>query len=171
VLPIYEGTSQIQSLMAMKDTMLGIIRQPAAFVRRTAQARWRSLSARDPLERRVAALESLSLGVQQHLLRKTATAKLRTLGGLPLQSWAATLGKSWDPKRDFALAQLHAERLTRVLCDEAICELLLAQAQAHPERRPWLERYLERAEPRCRSLATEITESGERILGTLRHPA
>ena len=32
VLPVYEGTSQIQSLMAMKDTLLGIIKRPQAFV-------------------------------------------------------------------------------------------------------------------------------------------
>ena len=54
VMPIYEGTSQIQALMAMKDTLGGILKRPQAFVRRMAQARWRSLSASDALERRVA---------------------------------------------------------------------------------------------------------------------
>ena len=29
VMPIYEGTSQIQALMAMKDTLGGIIKKPA----------------------------------------------------------------------------------------------------------------------------------------------
>jgi hypothetical protein len=42
VMPIYEGTSQIQSLMAMKDTLGGIMKNPQAFVTRVAQARWRS---------------------------------------------------------------------------------------------------------------------------------
>src|SRR6185312_10130921 len=54
VLPVYEGTTQIQSLMAMKDTLLGIIKDPARFVRKQGQARWRAMSARDPLERAVA---------------------------------------------------------------------------------------------------------------------
>ena len=65
---------------------------------------------------------------------------------MPLAEWRAALTKNWDPKRDFALAMLHAERLTRLLADEAIAELLLAQAKAHPERRELLERWLERAE-------------------------
>lgn len=37
-MPIDEDTSQIQALMAMKDTLGGIIKNPQAFVRRMAQA-------------------------------------------------------------------------------------------------------------------------------------
>ena len=62
---------------------------------------------------------------------------------------------------------LHAERLTRLLADEVICETLLTQAQEHPERRPILERYLERCEPRCRMLVDEITTTGTRLLEEL----
>jgi alkylation response protein AidB-like acyl-CoA dehydrogenase len=81
VMPIYEGTSQIQALMAMKDTLGAIIGNPQAFVRRMAQARWRSLSSRNSLERRVAQLQSLSFGAQQHLVLKTAGAKVKGLRG------------------------------------------------------------------------------------------
>jgi alkylation response protein AidB-like acyl-CoA dehydrogenase len=167
VMPIYEGTSQIQSLMAMKDTLLGIFRRPQGFLARTAQARWRSVSARDELDRRVARLQSLSAAAQQHLLTRTAAGKLRALSGVAITKWPRALQKSWDPKRDFALAMLHAERLTRLLADEHIAELLLAQAQSHPDRRELLERWLERAEPRCRLLHQEITCTGDRLLRTL----
>lgn len=167
VMPIYEGTSQIQSLMAMKDCMGGIIKNPQAFVKRMAQARWRSMSARDPLERRVARLQLLSLTTQQYLMTRTATNKVRSLQGTPLGSWAKAMKENWNPKRDFAFAMLHAERLTAVLADEAICELLLAQSQKHPERRAVLERYLERAEPRCRYLNDQITSTGNRLLRSL----
>ena len=47
----------------------------------------------------------------------------------------ALLQADWNPKRDFRLAMLHAERLTRLLADELIAEVLLEQAQKHPERR------------------------------------
>lgn len=167
VLPIYEGTSQIQSLMAMKDTLLGIIKRPQAFVRRLGQARWRSVSAADALERRVAAVSVLSLSVQQHLLTRTAADKLKTLGGTSMTTWKATLSKEWDPKRDFALAMLHAERLTRLLADEAIAEILLEQSKKFPERREVLERWLDRCELRDRALHEEITTTGERMLAKL----
>jgi len=167
VMPIYEGTSQIQALMAMKDTLGLILKDPRAFVARGAQARWRSLSARDPLERRVARLQVISHTAQQHLIVRTAGAKLRGLGEKPITEWPEALLKNWNPKRDFAFAMLHAERLTRILFDEAAAEILLDQAKAHEERRPHLERWLERAEPRARHMLDEIQSSGDRLLATL----
>src|SRR5690606_15597666 len=131
----YEGTSQIQALMAMKDTLTGVMKNPRGFVRRGAQARWRSLSARDPLERRVARLQVISQTAQQHLLVRTAGDKLRGLGERPITEWPEAFLKNWNPKRDFAFALLHAERLTRILFDEADAELLWEQARRHPERR------------------------------------
>jgi alkylation response protein AidB-like acyl-CoA dehydrogenase len=167
VMPIYEGTSQIQSLMAMKDTLGAILKDPRGFVTRGAQARWRSLSARDALERRVAKLQVISHTAQQQLLMRTAGDKLRGLGDRPITEWPDAFLKNWNPKRDFAFAMLHAERLTRILFDEAAAEILLAQAQKHPERREVLERWLERAEPRARHMLDEIQSTGERLLETL----
>ena len=167
VMPIYEGTSQIQSLMAMKDAMGAAIRDPSGFVKRVAQAKFRALSARDELERRVARLQALSLSAQQYLLTRTAADKLRSLSGRRLTEWPNALRQNWNPKRDFAFAMLHAERLTRLMADAVIGETLLEQAKAHPERREVLERYLERAEPRCRHLLDEITSTGARLLARL----
>jgi hypothetical protein len=166
VLPVYEGTSQIQSLMAMKDTLFGIVKKPQQFVQRMAQAQWRSLSARDSLERRVAKLQVISMSAQQFLLTRTAASKFKTLGDVPLAQWGSAL-KDWDPKRDFALAMLHAERLTRILTDEAIAEIFLEQAKANPKRRDVLERWLARAELRSKALLEEITTTGDRILSQL----
>jgi hypothetical protein len=167
VLPIYEGTSQIQSLMAMKDTLQGIMANPQRFVRRLAQTRWRALSARDPLEKRVARLQQVSLSAQQHLITRTAAGKFKSLQGKPIGEWPNRFLKNWDPKRDFSFAMLHAERLTRILADEVVCETLLEQTKRHPERSELLEAYLERAEPRCRYLADEITSTGSRLLSKL----
>lgn len=168
VMPIYEGTSQIQSLMAMKDTLSGAMKNPQAFVKRIAQTRWRALRSRDPLEKRVAKVQLASLSAQQHLLARTAGAKFKGLAERPLSEWPGALLQSWDPKRDFAVAMLHAERLTQLLVDELICETLLEQARRHPERRAVLERTLERAEPRCRHLLDVITSTGGRLLSDLR---
>jgi len=167
VMPIYEGTSQIQSLMAMKDTLGVILKNPQGFVRRLAQARWRSLSANDPLQKRLARIQTLSLSAQQHLVLKTAGAKFRQVQDKSLKDWPRLLTKDWNPKKDFALAMLHAERLTKILADEAVGELLYEQAVKFPERREVAERYLERAEVRCRALHEEITTTGERLLAQL----
>lgn len=167
VMPIYEGTSQIQALMAMKDTLGGIMKNPQKFVRRLAQARWRSLSARAPMERRLAALQWLSLSAQQHLILKTAGSKVKGLRGRPITEWPEELTKNWDPKRDFAFAMLHAERLIQLLSDTVVAQLLFKQTQKHPERIEVLERHMERAEPRARYLHEQITTTGDRLLSRL----
>jgi hypothetical protein len=167
VMPVYEGTSQIQSLMAMKDTLGAVMKAPQEFVKKLAQARWRSLSARDPLERRVAKLQHTALDATQFLVRKTATDKMKSLSGKPISQWKQAVTTDWNPKRDFAYAMLHAERLTKILTDAAICEVLLEQARRHPERAEVLERYLVRAEPRCRFLLDEIQTTGSELIAKL----
>ncbi len=183
VMPIYEGTSQIQALMATKDTLGAIMRAPQDLLKRHAQARWRALSARDPLERRVARLQQLSLGAQQHVITRTLTDKVRAKVKAPkigkdgkegnesktasLASLPEAVLKQWNPRRDFPFALLHAERLTRLLADEEIAVILAGQARRHPERRPLLERYLERALPRAAFLHDEITHTGQRLLAEL----
>lgn len=167
VMPIYEGTSQIQSLMAMKDALGAIMKAPQEFVRKLAQARWRSLSARDAHERRVAKLQALVLDAQQHLVRRTATDKLRAVQDRPITEWAQAFLKNWDPKRDFSYAMLHAEHLTKLMADVAIAEVLLEQAQQHPERIEVLERWLERAEPRARHQHDLIVSTGQGLLDRL----
>ena len=115
----------------------------------------------------VARLQSLSLAAQQHLLARTAAGKLRSLADVPVASWPDRLTRHWDPKRDFSVAMLHAERLARLLADEAIAEILLDQARRFPERRPLLERFLARAEPRARHLHEEITRGSLHVLADL----
>jgi 3-(methylthio)propanoyl-CoA dehydrogenase len=167
VFPIYEGTSQIQSLMAMKDTLKGIMKAPGAFLKRSARARWRAVSASDPLERRLGRLQQTSFAAQQHIIMRSVTAKVRSARDSGNMRWSRQLFTDWDPKRDFSFALLHAERLTRILCDEAIVEVLFEQARRNPERRVLLERYLERAEPRTRFLHDEISSTGYSVLAEL----
>jgi alkylation response protein AidB-like acyl-CoA dehydrogenase len=166
VMPIYEGTSQIQSLMAMKDNLMAAVRHPRTFVREAAATRWKAGTARDVHDRRVARLSSTRQQAIQFLLSRLATSKLRELRGHPLGSWTQQLQK-FDPKRDFALAMLHAERLTRILVDAAVAEELLQQGRKHPDRLEVLDRWLERAEPRSAHLLHEITTTGTRLLRKL----
>ena len=168
VAPIYEGTSQIQSLMAMKDTLMAVLNNPQRFVRQAAQARWRSLSARDMLERRVAKLQVACNSALQHIIMRMLTEKVRGVGGQPLSDWPKVLRQKWDAKEDFAFALLHSERLTRMLTDTLVCEVLLEQSHKDKGRAEILERYIERAEPRSRAMLDEIQTVGERLLHTLR---
>jgi len=167
VFPIYEGTSQIQGLMAMKDTLVGIMKRPSDFVKRLAQARIATLRNTDTDARDLARLQLLSLRSQQHLVGRVAADKLKAVAQTPVQGWWDALTEGWDPKRDFARAMLHAERLAMLLADEAIAEILYDQANRFPERRNVYRAFIERALPRARHLHDQITTTGDRLLKTL----
>lgn len=163
VLPIYEGTSQIQCLMATKDSLLGILKRPQAFAREVAETAWVKRAGRTENARRVADLRSNVHAAQIHLIRWIVQGKL---GDVPLTSWSKAL-RDWDTKVDFAPALLHAEKLTIMLADLAIVERLATQAERWSERQVWLDRYLERAEPRSRFELDRIRSTGQRLLDQL----
>ena len=102
----------------------------------------------------------------QFLLTRLASAKARELPILDPAQWSKMMG-DWDPKRDFALAMLHAERLTAILHDIAVAEILWEQSKKDPARAELLERWLERVEARCRFRYDEITTTGLRLLSRL----
>ena len=117
--------------------------------------------------RRVAKIGLYAFTAVQHLLSRTATDKLKQVALEPIAEWKKKLTRNWDPKRDFAHAMLHAERLMKLLVDQQITEILWAQASRFPERRELLEKYVDRAEPRARFLYEEITTTGDRLIGQL----
>lgn len=162
VLPIYEGTTQIQALMATKDALLFVTKNPSAFFRSWAEQRRKSIAG-GPLDRRVAKLRSGCQAAQLHLMQRIVGGKLK---GRSVGAWKKALA-AWDTRTDFAPALLHAERLTRMLADAAIADALLAQVRIDPARGAILERHLERSEPRARYLLDVIKSTGDRLLREL----
>lgn len=169
VLPIYEGTSQIQSLMALKDQLGGALKDPAKFLRRAATARAGALAARDPLDRKLSTLMSCQYRAMQHILTRIAKDKWFRVSEKKWSEWSRAF-KEWDARRDFAFGMLHAERLTRILADVAVAKILVKQARRFPERRELAEKYIDRALPNCNHMLDEITTTGDRLLRELAGP-
>lgn len=168
IFPIYEGTSQIQSLMAMKDTLGAVIKNPAKFLRHTIEAQSKSIFASDPLEKKVGKIQLACQNSIQNLIARVAMDKIENLKNIPLQNWIDVMTQNWNPKKDFGPALLHAEHLTIMLADRYICEVLLEQSKKHPERRDILVRYIERAEHRVQYMSHLIEGTGDRLLEKLK---
>ena len=166
VLPIYEGTTQIQALMATKDNLIAVTKDPARFARRIAKHWQRSIFADDPLERRVAALRHQSLVAMRTLMTRVVKHKYGVAKADPEVTLARAF-KNWDVKKDFAPALLHAENLAWLLADAVTAEELWQQTAAHPERSEVLERFLERAEVRGNDRMYRIQHTGDRLLAAL----
>jgi alkylation response protein AidB-like acyl-CoA dehydrogenase len=172
VLPVYEGTSQIQALMVAKDQLMWTTRDPAGFLGRLARARLGARTATTPMWREVHRAQAVALGGLETVVLRIFGQKVRSdwEEGLKGQNPAAfgryltrQFLRNWDVKADFAHGLLHAERLTRMLGDVAIVKALARQADRFPHRKPLAEAFLHRAMLRLESTAREIEHDDGRV--------
>jgi alkylation response protein AidB-like acyl-CoA dehydrogenase len=143
ILPIYEGTSQIQALMATKDLLKAALGKPAKLIGGTISP---SLAAASfPGE----------LGRLYREARSNVNASLRTLlVDLIKQGGTAGVlglvqGKPAIKEEHTQYILLHAERLTAMLAHLHAARLLAQQAVRYPERLPLAERAMRRADEVC----------------------
>lgn len=174
VLPVYEGTSQIQSLMALKDNLGVAIKNPSRFARQLAEARLESLRADDTLDKGAARMRYAALSAQQTIISRIAADKFGKVSKGPLSTWMTAFSKEWDPAEDFSFGMLHAERLTKLLTWAMTAEVLVDQAKraasgSHAEeRREIAARFIERYEPRMVGVTAEIAATSGSLLDRLR---
>ena len=151
ILPIYEGTSQIQSLMATKDLLKAVMRNPRGLLVPGGHSPWLS-SARFDGElgreyRRALRSFGAALGwLMFDLGRQIGPGRVAHLlrGGADLA------------EDDLGYVLLSAERLTQMLAHLHIGRLLAQQAQRWPERLPLAERFLKRTGDVCALNARRI---------------
>lgn len=172
VLPVYEGTSQIQALMALKDNLQSTIRNPGRFFGELASSRIESVRG-DPLDKSLARLKAIELSAKQTIVTRIGADKLGDLRGRPVRDLMRSFMKDWDPKRDFSFGLLHAERLTKILTDVAIAHVLVKQAKRaagtewEEERRALAEAWIDKVEPRCRGVLGEIEATSGSLLNRI----
>jgi alkylation response protein AidB-like acyl-CoA dehydrogenase len=165
IMPIYEGTSQIQALMALKDHLQHAMNNPADFLSKMAHAKVQCLSAKTSAEKHLARLESLYYSTLQTILTRMIADKFGDIKDKPLVEWKDAFLKSWDPKKDFSFGLLHAERfcliasklwMSKVLVEQA---LNLTDKDLTAKRLHLASRFMERAEPKMRGWLYEIEAS------------
>ncbi len=122
IYPIYEGTSQIQSLMVLKDTLKDVATQAGGFLGSLAGAWAESLVSRDPVKQVVLqARNELNQGIRQ-ILMSIIKDKFKTDIDSLRQSKIQEFLKEFSlqlltAKTDLTYPFLCAERFTRITCD------------------------------------------------------
>jgi alkylation response protein AidB-like acyl-CoA dehydrogenase len=160
--PIYEGTSQIQSLMVLKDHLQRAMRNPALFLAAHAKAKLETVHSLDSVHAAYARIKSIYFSAVQTILTQMVVDKFGDLKGQPLLHFKPAFLASWNPKKDFSFGLLHAERFTKIAAMRAASKELVRQADAkkgeseYAFRRQVAERYMNRSEPRMRGLLLEI---------------
>jgi hypothetical protein len=152
ILPIYEGTSQIQALMATKDVLKAVTRDPRALLVPGGHSEWLPQSPSDAELGRLyrAALRSFSSALGWLMLDLARRVGVRRLANV-------VRGDGQLEEEDLGYVLLSAERLTQMLAHLHIGRLLAQQAERWPERRPLAERFLGRATDVCSLNARRIT--------------
>src|SRR5438309_6962641 len=129
ITPIYEGTSQIQSLMAVKDLMKRTMQRPASLVRG------------GPSRLLAGARFNGRVGSDFAAARGHVVASLRALvGRLVRRKGPGLLRGATLEDEDLGPILLHAERLTESLAHTHVARVLAERAKLVPERRPTAQR-------------------------------
>jgi alkylation response protein AidB-like acyl-CoA dehydrogenase len=165
IMPVYEGTSQIQALMILKDHLQHALRNPAKFVSKMAQAKVQTLSAKTHEEKMLARLKAHYYAAMQSIMTRMVVDKFGGLKEKPLTDWKEAFLSTWDPRTDFSFGLLHAERFTLIASRLWMARVLVKQAlkisdeEVREERLKLSMRFMERAEPKMRGILAEIEAS------------
>ena len=135
ILPIYEGTSQIQALMAVKDLMKVVLRRPASLVGAGPSATLASASFAGGVGRDFAAARGAFVGALRGLVFGLARRR-----GFDLLRHGRDLSDD-----DLALFLLHAERIIETLAHLHVARALGEQVRRAPEREGLAARAARRA--------------------------
>jgi alkylation response protein AidB-like acyl-CoA dehydrogenase len=149
ILPIYEGTSQIQALMSLKDQVKWLMGRPWRLLGGPARVE----ATPDTLGDTVREMASEYNRAFRYVLGQSVG-----LGG----ALAALAGRRLEPDPEsLGYALLHAERLTAMLATVRAAEALASHAPASAERKGLAERYVNRSLPVVRMYG-EVVRSGDR---------
>jgi alkylation response protein AidB-like acyl-CoA dehydrogenase len=162
VFPIYEGTSQIQALMALKDTMKDVLDDPAGFSGKLLRSYFRQFTT-SGLEKKLASAEWHLYSSIAYLLWKVLREAAKSTGQETFSpGFFASLKEALKTNPDlFAYAKLHAERLTIIKALVHISRILLGQAHLSEERRRLAERFIHKMHPVVKMHASYV-KSGDR---------
>jgi alkylation response protein AidB-like acyl-CoA dehydrogenase len=151
ILPIYEGTSQIQSLMATRDLLKAVMREPRSLFVPGGHSPWLANARFEgALGRQFAAATQDFARALNWLVWDVA----RRIG--PRRVAAVLRGQDELEDADLDYVLLSAERLTRMLAHLHIGRLLARQAERWPERRPLAERFMRRTADVCSLNARQV---------------
>ncbi|MEP6694703.1 MAG: acyl-CoA dehydrogenase family protein [Chloroflexota bacterium] len=147
ITPIYEGTSQIQSLMAVRDLMRSLLRKPQSLLSGGPSATLAAAKFDGEAGRDFAAARSSLVWTLRGL-----TTGLARRGGVGLLR-----GGRQPSDEELQPFMLNAERITETLAHVHVARVLGEQAKRIPERAPLFARAARRAKLVAQRNAKEIS--------------
>lgn len=168
---LYEGTSQIQALMCIKDVLKEVLSNPKTFIEDLFGLNIKAFAEIDPLQRKLNKIKKISQNAVLSVLFKLVKQNFGKIEKkkdeknilLMLKKLSAQL-VNFD---NLSPALLHAERICQIKCIEAMAECLLEDAKADSSREWIAERFMNKNLPDVARLKTLIDQDDPVILRRL----
>lgn len=160
IYPIYEGTSQIQALMCVKDTLKEAVRRPTDLIENSIGLRLKGLATTDSLRRSNYKLRknvnSAVLTLIMKMVKVSMSHSIDKMTSGEVLKYIKTFGGMLGSFNDFSLPMQHAERICILKCYEHIANTMCQDAKADPSRRAAAERFVARAYAHSKQIICEI---------------
>lgn len=152
---IYEGTSEIQSLMAMKDTLdrSRVMPYLDAFYR--VGRLFKTAHKTNDMDLSVLEAREAFNNVVDHMRRPFAKLKAKKFLKSKLKMKKSKKDEQLKADAE-SYVQYHAERLTRIKAYKTLMEISVDEAKKFPERKPIAERFIQNYLPEIRKEERKI---------------
>lgn len=152
---LYEGTSQIQALMALKDTMKDVMKDPKKF--------FSGLFLSHPSTALINGKNEWSKHYQKaHYHFKKNLVSL-IIGCLKPEAWKDVFDpKKWQQEERFDELMIHSETICWALCYTETLRVLCDHANRDPERADLFKRYHRLVSPRLKGIYKDWEMRGEK---------
>ncbi|MEZ4743696.1 MAG: acyl-CoA dehydrogenase family protein [Bdellovibrionota bacterium] len=168
---LYEGTSQIQALMCMKDTLKEIVAKPKDFFESAFGLKVKALSHSDPIRKKLYKMKEefhkSVMGILFRLVKSNVKNSLADVSGTDLIKMVKRLRRDLIKFDELRPALLHAERICEMKSLIAVAEAAVWDIEDDPERSWIAERLVNTGLPRISYLHSEIDMDDPIIEGIL----
>ena len=160
ILSIYEGTSQIQALMCIKDTMKEIIRNPKGFAEIALGSKVKTLSEQDPLKKKVYRMRQIQnsaiISLLLKIVKENVRSNLSANKSSDILKMIKILSKDLVKFDNISPALLHAERICEIKSIVALARCLVWDAEVDKSRAYLAERFIDKNIPLLLQKKAEI---------------
>lgn len=174
ILSIYEGTSQIQGLMCMKDTLKDVIRNPMEFVEVAFGLKVAGLRETNSFKRKLLKCKQLTnsaiVSLMFRLVKSNIRSSLSDVNKKDVIKLVKILSKDVVKFENVSHAMLHAERVCEMKSLIAIGNCVVRDAAISKDREFIAERFLNKSLIRIQQLKAEI-EMDDPVIGSRIAPA
>ncbi len=172
IYPLYEGTSQIQALMCIKDEIKALIKNPKKILNQSLKFKLKFFEKSSSIEKSFSKLEEYSWNALLKILFKLAKENFENVNGdafkkNPIKYLRYLNLKSLQIDK-FGPALLHAEHFCELKCMEALSRSLISDVK-HNASRVWIaEHFLKKSLLRANYLYEVIRSDDELIKERIR---